>query len=82
MATPLMPRVRKGKKRAPDPEIDLDEETSKREKNVKLVRALGEQDASVRLLEDLVFGAEDELVKRLEVIQLFSKVLYVTFGIC
>lgn len=66
MATPLMPRVRKGKKRAPDPEIDLDEEINKREKNVKLVRALGEQDASVKLLEDLVFGAEDELVKRLE----------------
>ena len=66
MAT-LLPHVRQGKKRAPDPEVDLEQEASKRENNAKLVKTLGEQDASVKMLEDLVFGAEDELVERLEV---------------
>ncbi|XP_012697508.2 U3 small nucleolar RNA-associated protein 18 homolog [Clupea harengus] len=65
MAT-LLPHVRQGKKRAPDPEVDLEQEASKRENNAKLVKTLGEQDASVKMLEDLVFGAEDELVERLE----------------
>ncbi|XP_062388409.1 U3 small nucleolar RNA-associated protein 18 homolog [Sardina pilchardus] len=65
MAT-LLPHIRKGRKRGPDPVVDLDEEANKREKNVQLLRVLGEQDASVKLLEDLVFGTEDELVERLE----------------
>lgn len=66
MAT-LMPQIRKGTKRVHDPGVDLEEEASRREKNVKSVKALGEEDASVKVLEDLVFGAGDELVERLEV---------------
>ncbi|XP_063077888.1 U3 small nucleolar RNA-associated protein 18 homolog isoform X1 [Engraulis encrasicolus] len=65
MAT-LMPQIRKGTKRVHDPGVDLEEEASRREKNVKSVKALGEEDASVKVLEDLVFGAGDELVERLE----------------
>lgn len=41
------------------------EEEGKRRKNVRLVSVLGEEDGSVKMLEELVFGAEDELLGRL-----------------
>uniref|UniRef100_A0A8C7PAP0 F-box domain-containing protein n=1 Tax=Oncorhynchus mykiss TaxID=8022 RepID=A0A8C7PAP0_ONCMY len=59
---------RKGRettKRVSEPEPDYDEEVLKRHKNAQAVTVLGEEDASVKLLEDLVFGAEDDLVERL-----------------
>lgn len=40
-------------------------EQRKRQKNACLVAALAEEDRSVKMLEDLVFGAEDELLARL-----------------
>lgn len=40
-------------------------EERKRQKNVSLVSVLGEEDSSVKMLEELVFGAEDELLGRL-----------------
>uniref|UniRef100_H3BXR2 U3 small nucleolar RNA-associated protein 18 homolog n=1 Tax=Tetraodon nigroviridis TaxID=99883 RepID=H3BXR2_TETNG len=43
-----------------------EEEEPKRQKNVSLVSVLGQEDSSVKMLEDLVFGAEDELLGRLE----------------
>uniref|UniRef100_A0A8C8FP39 U3 small nucleolar RNA-associated protein 18 homolog n=1 Tax=Oncorhynchus tshawytscha TaxID=74940 RepID=A0A8C8FP39_ONCTS len=59
---------RKGRettKRVSEPEPDYDEEVLKRHKNAQAVTVLGEEDASVKLLEDLVFGAEDDLVEKL-----------------
>ncbi|XP_044037158.1 U3 small nucleolar RNA-associated protein 18 homolog isoform X2 [Siniperca chuatsi] len=53
------------KKRTRPPKFDPEEEEQKRQKNVKRLAVLGEKDTSVKLLEDLVFGAEDELVERL-----------------
>ncbi|KAJ8345405.1 hypothetical protein SKAU_G00295980 [Synaphobranchus kaupii] len=55
-------------KRAPSADVDsaqLLKEESKRQKHLKRARALGEKDESERLLEDLVFGAEDKLVEKL-----------------
>ncbi|KAM9474215.1 U3 small nucleolar RNA-associated protein 18 homolog [Salvelinus alpinus] len=52
-------------KRVSEPEPDYEKEVLKRRKNAKAVTVLGEEDASVKLLEDLVFGAEDDLVERL-----------------
>uniref|UniRef100_A0A3Q4BD55 U3 small nucleolar RNA-associated protein 18 homolog n=1 Tax=Mola mola TaxID=94237 RepID=A0A3Q4BD55_MOLML len=40
-------------------------EERRRQKNVKRLAVLGEKDSSVKLLEELVFGAEDELLERL-----------------
>lgn len=40
-------------------------EERKRQKNASLVSVLGEEDRSVKVLEELVFGAEDELLGRL-----------------
>lgn len=37
----------------------------KRHKNAQAVTVLGVEDASVKLIEYLVFGAEDDLVERL-----------------
>uniref|UniRef100_A0A4W6FBA8 U3 small nucleolar RNA-associated protein 18 homolog n=1 Tax=Lates calcarifer TaxID=8187 RepID=A0A4W6FBA8_LATCA len=52
--------------RARPPKFDPVEEEQKRQKNVKSLAVLGAEDSSVKLLEELVFGAEDELVERLE----------------
>uniref|UniRef100_UPI0037E8BEC7 U3 small nucleolar RNA-associated protein 18 homolog n=1 Tax=Semicossyphus pulcher TaxID=241346 RepID=UPI0037E8BEC7 len=55
----------KRQKRARPPKFDPEEEEQKRQKNVKSLAVLGEEDSSVKLLEELVFGAEEELVERL-----------------
>ncbi|XP_071320771.1 U3 small nucleolar RNA-associated protein 18 homolog [Trachinotus anak] len=52
------------KKRARPPKFHPEEE-QKRQINVKSLAVLGEKDSSVKLLQELVFGAEDELVERL-----------------
>ncbi|XP_062336775.1 U3 small nucleolar RNA-associated protein 18 homolog [Osmerus eperlanus] len=53
------------RKRKSVAQIDYKQEEIKRQKHMKTVAVLGEEDASVKLLEDLVFGAEDDLVERL-----------------
>lgn len=53
------------KKRTRPAKFDPKEEAGKRRKNVESLAVLGETDSSVKLLEELVFGAEDELVERL-----------------
>lgn len=53
------------KKRARPPTFNPKEEAQKRQKNVESLAVLGDTDTSVKLLEELVFGAEDELVERL-----------------
>lgn len=45
--------------------VEAGEEERKRQKNVSLVSVLGGEDSSVRMLEELLFGAEDELLGRL-----------------
>lgn len=40
-------------------------EERKRQRNVQRLSVLGEEDSSVRLLEELLFGAEERLVERL-----------------
>uniref|UniRef100_A0A3B4YDN1 U3 small nucleolar RNA-associated protein 18 homolog n=1 Tax=Seriola lalandi dorsalis TaxID=1841481 RepID=A0A3B4YDN1_SERLL len=57
-------------KRARPPQFDPEEEEQNRQKNVKRVAALGEKDGSVKLLEELVFGAEAELLHRLVEVRL------------
>ncbi|XP_076864377.1 U3 small nucleolar RNA-associated protein 18 homolog isoform X2 [Brachyhypopomus gauderio] len=67
------PDVKKGQKMPKRPlgndsePVDFKQEEKKRKKHTKLIKALGEQDESVKLLEDLVFGTENELVERLGV---------------
>lgn len=53
------------KKRSRAAAVEAGGEERKRQKNVSLVSVLGEQDSSVRMLEELLFGAEDELLGRL-----------------
>lgn len=54
------------RRRAPAAEAaEAGGEEPKRQKNVSLVSVLGQEDSSVRMLEELVFGAEDELLGRL-----------------
>ncbi|XP_072225048.1 U3 small nucleolar RNA-associated protein 18 homolog isoform X2 [Leuresthes tenuis] len=53
------------KKRARKPKFDPQEEEQKRQKNVRKLTVLGEEDGAVKRLESLVFGAEDELLERL-----------------
>lgn len=53
------------KKRTRPAKSEPEEEEQKRQKNVKRLAVLGEKDSSVKLLEELVFGAEDELLERL-----------------
>ncbi|KAJ3600492.1 hypothetical protein NHX12_031473 [Muraenolepis orangiensis] len=53
------------KKRAYEPKHNAAEELKKRQRNVKTLAVLGEKDASVKQLEDLVFGAEHDLLERL-----------------
>ncbi|XP_041672937.1 U3 small nucleolar RNA-associated protein 18 homolog [Cheilinus undulatus] len=57
--------AKKKKKKARLPKFDPLGEENKRQINVKKLAVLGEEDSSVKLLEELVFGAEDELVERL-----------------
>lgn len=57
--------AKESKKRARPPAFDPKLEEQKRQKNVKELSVLGEADSSVKLLEELVFGAEEELVERL-----------------
>uniref|UniRef100_A0A3P9A5U0 U3 small nucleolar RNA-associated protein 18 homolog n=1 Tax=Esox lucius TaxID=8010 RepID=A0A3P9A5U0_ESOLU len=56
---------REAMKRTSQSMIDYEKEVLERQKNTQEVTVLGEEDASVKLLEDLVFGAEDELLERL-----------------
>ncbi|XP_008285805.1 U3 small nucleolar RNA-associated protein 18 homolog isoform X1 [Stegastes partitus] len=53
------------KKRARPPQFDPEREEQDRQTNVKRLAVLGETDGSVKLLEELVFGAEEELLERL-----------------
>nr|XP_046272489.1 U3 small nucleolar RNA-associated protein 18 homolog [Scatophagus argus]XP_046272490.1 U3 small nucleolar RNA-associated protein 18 homolog [Scatophagus argus] len=53
------------KKRSLPPKFDPAVEEQTRQKNAKRLAVLGEEDNSVRLLEELVFGGEDELLERL-----------------
>ncbi len=53
------------KKRTLPLKSDPEKEDRKRQRNARKVAVLGEEDSSVKLLEELVFGAEDELVERL-----------------
>lgn len=48
----------------PDP-FDPEKEQQLRQHNVRRLAVLGEQDGSVKRLETLVFGAEEELLDRL-----------------
>ncbi|KAF7643231.1 hypothetical protein LDENG_00243000, partial [Lucifuga dentata] len=52
-----------GKRRAPG--LQPEQEEAKRRRNAQRVAALGTQDGGVKLLEELVFGAEEELLERL-----------------
>ncbi|KAF1380236.1 hypothetical protein PFLUV_G00184740 [Perca fluviatilis] len=53
------------KKRTRAPKFNPEEEEEKRRRNVQCVSVLGEEDSSVKLLEELVFGAEEQLLDRL-----------------
>ncbi|XP_031172813.1 U3 small nucleolar RNA-associated protein 18 homolog isoform X2 [Sander lucioperca] len=53
------------KKRTRAPKFNPKEEEEKRRRNVQCVSVLGEEDSSVKLLEELVFGAEEQLLERL-----------------
>uniref|UniRef100_G3PPE1 U3 small nucleolar RNA-associated protein 18 homolog n=1 Tax=Gasterosteus aculeatus aculeatus TaxID=481459 RepID=G3PPE1_GASAC len=53
------------RKRTRAPEVDPQEEEETRRANAERLSVLGGEDASVRLLEELVFGAEEELLERL-----------------
>ncbi|KAK9534440.1 hypothetical protein VZT92_006888 [Zoarces viviparus] len=62
---PVMEERQPAKKRTRPPKFDPKEEDQERQTNVKRLAGLGETDESVKLLEELLFGAEDELVDRL-----------------
>ncbi|XP_029014453.1 U3 small nucleolar RNA-associated protein 18 homolog isoform X2 [Betta splendens] len=62
---PLTKKSAAAAKRPPLTKADPEKEARKRQKNAESVAVLGETDSSVKLLEHLVFGAEDELVERL-----------------
>uniref|UniRef100_A0A3Q0T0W0 U3 small nucleolar RNA-associated protein 18 homolog n=1 Tax=Amphilophus citrinellus TaxID=61819 RepID=A0A3Q0T0W0_AMPCI len=53
------------KKKPKTPQSSPREEGTKRQRNVKRLAVLGQEDSSVKLLEELVFGAEEELLERL-----------------
>ncbi|XP_023666450.2 U3 small nucleolar RNA-associated protein 18 homolog isoform X1 [Paramormyrops kingsleyae] len=66
--TPHYKSKKKGMKRVRDDHVNItqtDRESLKRQKNLKRVSALGEKEESERLLEELVFGAEEELLEKL-----------------
>ncbi|KAK3512030.1 hypothetical protein QTP70_028114 [Hemibagrus guttatus] len=46
--------------------VDVAREEQKRRKHTEELKVLGEEDESVKLLEELVFGAEEELLERLQ----------------
>ncbi|XP_058510038.1 U3 small nucleolar RNA-associated protein 18 homolog isoform X1 [Solea solea] len=52
-------------KRAKPGRFDPEKEEVKRRRNAESVAALGQRDSGVKLLEELVFGTEDELLHRL-----------------
>lgn len=68
--TKKRPAVKKRPRvRPPEPEKlqrQREQEERKRRRNIQSVVVLGEEDASVRQLEELLFGAEEQLVERLE----------------
>ncbi|XP_017296898.1 U3 small nucleolar RNA-associated protein 18 homolog isoform X2 [Kryptolebias marmoratus] len=55
----------RAKKRTRPAKSDPEKEEQLRQQNVKKLAVLGEEDGSVKRLESLVFGAEDELLERL-----------------
>lgn len=62
---PVTEEKKTGKKRRRAPRFDPDEEERVRQQNLKRLAVLGEEDVSVKRLEKLVFGAEEELLERL-----------------
>lgn len=52
-------------KRTRPEKFDREKEEQLRQQNVKKLAVLGEEDESVKRLETLVFGTEDELLERL-----------------
>lgn len=62
---PVTEQREAAKKRARPPPSNAKEEAQKRQKNAESLAVLGETDGSVKLLEELVFGAEGELLERL-----------------
>ncbi|XP_026871915.2 U3 small nucleolar RNA-associated protein 18 homolog [Electrophorus electricus] len=67
---PVVKKCKKKSKRTLDnvlEPVNFKQEEIKRKKHTRLIKVLGEEDESVKLLEDLVFGAEEELVERLGV---------------
>ncbi len=69
MASPAVRQQRKAAKRprSEDPERSAVEEESGQQQHAALCATLRGEDASVRLLEELVFGAEERLAERLTV---------------
>ncbi|KAJ4918770.1 hypothetical protein JOQ06_003978 [Pogonophryne albipinna] len=59
------PRPQKRKQPPPPLAPDPEEEGQRRVRNQNLVAVLGEEDESVRLLEDLLFGGEEQLLDHL-----------------
>lgn len=59
-------RKRPKKRSRPESDtFDPEKEEKLRQQNVRRLAVLGEEDVSVKRLETLVFGAEDELLERL-----------------
>lgn len=52
-------------KRPRPPKLNPEKEAAKRQRNVKRLSVLGDTDGSVKLLEQLVFGAEEQLLDSL-----------------
>lgn len=63
---------------ASDPAARVAEERGKQQKHAALCATLGEEDASVRLLEELVFGADERLTERLTEVHLIYLIRDVT----
>ncbi|KAM4716793.1 U3 small nucleolar RNA-associated protein 18 homolog [Anableps anableps] len=62
---PVTEDKKTAKKRSRPPRFDPEEEERLRQQNLKRLAVLGEEDGSVKRLETLVFGAEEELLERL-----------------
>lgn len=58
-------RVPAKKRSRAQPQSDPEEEARSRRRNAQRLAGLGASDSSVKLLEELVFGAEDELLEKL-----------------
>lgn len=65
IALPETEATKPARKRLRPAKSDPEEEQRTRRENAESVAALGEQDGSVQLLEELVFGTEEELLGRL-----------------